>query len=143
MTWDTCTEAVLNGSATPRQALNHERAIKKLQGRLKQLDAKRAEVQAKLTALMREHIEAQRIEDAAGSVGDAGMVSRWSKQRLLDMIEEHWRVHHMFAVEHYKEQTREWLVNYFLDIKGLTGSFVKPKPRRQATDRKKLSSIVW
>jgi len=121
-----------------------EKKVKKLQGRLRQLDTKRAAIKAELDSIMLAHIETERIPDAQGSEGNAGLFSRWSKARLLQTIEDHWRVHHMFAIEHYKDQSKEWLVNYLLDIKGLTGEYKKPAMRERGPgNRRELSSIIW
>ena len=124
--------------------MTHEQTVKKLQGRLRQLDAKRAEVKAKLDAIMRQHIETQRIAADPGAQGDAALFNRMTKGRLMQIIEDHWRVHHMFAITAFEAWTKEEMVNYVLDIKGLAGSYVKPKTREyKPSVRRDLSNIIW
>jgi hypothetical protein len=121
-----------------------ERKVKKLQGKLRQLDSKRAAIKAELDRIMLAHIEAIPIKDAQGAEGDAGLFSRYSKARLMDIVEQHWRIHHMFAIEKFEDWTKEEMVNYVLDIKGLPGHYKKPPTReRSIKDRAQLSSIVW
>jgi hypothetical protein len=50
----------------------------------------------------------------------------------------------MFAIERFEDWTKEEMVNYVLDIKGLPGHYKKPPTRERAVkDRAQLSSIVW
>jgi hypothetical protein len=124
--------------------MTNEKQIKQLQSRLRQLDHKRAAIQAKLNAIMLKHIETDAIEAAAGAQGDADLFSRLTKARLMQIAEEHWRIHHMHGLKFFETYTKEEMVNYILDIKGLPGSYKKPPTKQHARNTKgKLSSIAF
>ena len=113
--------------------MTDERYVKKLQGRLRQLDEKRAVIQAKLKEVMLDHIEIERVEtQTANMEGEAHLFALMTKARLMQIIEEHWRIHHMAAIGHYDGWSKEQLVNEVLLLKGLPGHYTKPAARGRA-----------
>lgn len=128
--WEQC------GKAALAYTRDQERQVKKLQGQLRQLDNKRAIIKAKLDEIMREHIAVNKVEVPPNAVGDAALFNTWTKAKLMQMIEEHWRIHHMAAIEMFDGYTRDQLINYFIDIKGLAGHYEKKPAKRKGGGRK-------
>lgn len=126
--------------------MTNEQLVQHLQARLKELDDERASVKAQLDAIMREHIAVDVAEKSnEHMVGDAHLFSKMPKARLLEIIEQHWRIHHNAMPRELLEATKEFLVNYLLDIKGLPGHYNKPEPKAkgEGSERRRLSSIAF
>lgn len=135
--WEQC------GKAASAFTRAQERHVKKLQGQLRQLDNKRAIIKAKLDEIMREHITVQKVVVPPNAEGDARLFNTWTKAKLMQMIEEHWRIHHMAAIEMFDGYTKEALINYFLDIKGLAGHYEKPARKKRSGGGRKSDDLAF
>lgn len=106
-----------------------EGEVRDLHKELTFLEARRKVITQRLAEISRQHIEVQRAEYAAELEGDAQLFSAMTKARLMQIIEDHWSIHHMGAVQHFEGLTKADLVNMVISIKGLDGHYEKPPPR--------------
>src|SRR5215468_9731713 len=124
-----------------------ENEVREIHMRLTELEAERKILQDRLNQIMRVHIENKkvRIEDPDGCTGDAGLFSTYTKARLMQIIEEHWSMHHMGAVPYFEGWRKEQMVEYVLNIKGVGGHYAKPatkaSQRRAPTKRQKVGYV--
>src|SRR5215468_5747721 len=67
------------------------------------------------------------------------------QDRLNQIIEEHWSMHHMGAVPYFEGWRKEQMVEYVLNIKGVGGHYSKPatkaSQRRAPTKRQKVGYV--
>jgi len=124
-----------------------DQEVRDIHMRLTELEAERKILQGRLDQIMRVHIDRRKVilEPADGATGDADLFSAYTKARLMQIIEEHWSMHHMGAIPYFEGWRKEQLVEYVLNIKGLEGHYTKPPPkaaqRRSTGKRQKVGYV--
>jgi|SRR5262252_9289965 len=121
--------------------MNDETRIQQLQQKLAALDAKRKRIKAELDAIMLKHIEVQHVQ--AEGEGDAIFFSMLTKARLMQILEEHWSIHHQFAIDKLELHTKADLVNLVLSVKGLPGHYEAPERKAVVKSSSHRTKNVW
>lgn len=122
-----------------------EGEVRDLHLELTALEARRKVILERLAELSRTHIEVHKAAYAKELEGDAQLFSAMTKARLMQIIEEHWRIHHMGAIQHFENLTKADLVNMVISIKGLDGHYEKPPPkaRKPGTGRRVKNDLAF
>jgi hypothetical protein len=120
-----------------------EGEVRDLHLELTALEARRRVINERLAEISRKHIEVHKAEPIEGMTGDAALFADMTKARLMQIIEQHWSIHHMGAIHHFEHLTKADLVNMIISIKGLSGHYEKPPPKaRTAMPGKRKASDI-
>ena len=125
--------------------MSDEHRVKHLQERLRKIEDHRARLRAELNEIMRRAIEVEHIAPPPGAEGYGELLAHYTKARLTQILESHWRVHHMAVIEHLEVYSQPELVNLVLAVKGLEGSYNPPgkTPSKTAAKRSGGRKHVW
>lgn len=101
---------------------NTRARVDALMRRLLDVERERKEIlrAIELAELADAHVERLEIP---GAYGDAASLAAFPKSRLITIVEQHWRVHHMGMPEAFLSMSKAELVNYVVDVKGLRGVY--------------------